>query len=571
MTLNAPIVDELGNILDRLLLEGENEIVEFKRARTDFSTNDLGKYFSALANEANLKGVDQAWLVFGIDDKLKSIVGTDYRSQPGKLQSTKHQLAQSTEPRVTFKGIHELQHQSCRVVLFQIPPAPRGIPIRWKGHFYARAGDSLTPLDLAKLEEIRRQTVSEDWSAQILPKAGIGDLDEEALAQARQAFQMKHAERFSEAEVEQWSNSIFLDRARITVDGQITRTAILLLGKGSASWHLSPHPTELTWNLRGSERAYEHFYPPFLISTNRLYQRIRNIQVRMLARDQLVPIEISKYDKRIVLEALHNCIAHQDYSQNARVVVTEYVDRLTFENDGGFFESAPDDYVQGTKVPKHYRNPFLAQAMASLNMIDTMGLGIHDMHVRQALRFSPLPDYDLSQSGAVTMTIHGSATETTYSQLLMEHTDMPLADIVVLDRVQKNLPAAKEAVKRLRRKGMIKGRHPNLRLAFESSPSEFRNLTLRNGSGEYSILAAVVLEHLKNVGECDRAEINNLLSAHIGHDLSSNKKSKQISNLLTKMRRSGLVRSRGSTRATRWYLAEMEAKESAFLQKTTQR
>ena len=71
--------------------------------------------------------------------------------------------------------------------------------------------------------------------------------------------------------------------------------------------------------------------------------------------------------------------------------------------------------------------------------------------------------------------------------------------------------------------------------------------------------------------ECDRAEINSLLSAYIGQNLSSNEKSKRISNLLTKMRRSGLVKSSGSTRATRWYLAEMEVKEKAILQKTTQK
>ena len=51
------------------------------------------------------------------------------------------------------------------------------------------------------------------------------------------------------------------------------------------------------------------------------------------------------------------------------------------------------------------------------------------------------PTMILANPGSVTMTIHGSATETTYSQLLMEHTDMPLSDIIVLDRVQKNLPA----------------------------------------------------------------------------------------------------------------------------------
>ena len=32
----------------------ENEWIEFKEAKNNFDSDDLGKYFSALANEANL-------------------------------------------------------------------------------------------------------------------------------------------------------------------------------------------------------------------------------------------------------------------------------------------------------------------------------------------------------------------------------------------------------------------------------------------------------------------------------------------------------------------------------------
>lgn len=50
-------------------LAAETEVVEFKEAKNDFDFNKLGRYFSALANEANLKERDSAWLVFGIQDK----------------------------------------------------------------------------------------------------------------------------------------------------------------------------------------------------------------------------------------------------------------------------------------------------------------------------------------------------------------------------------------------------------------------------------------------------------------------------------------------------------------------
>ena len=135
--------------------------------------------------------------------------------------------------------------------------------------------------------------------------------------------------------------------------------------------------TQLCVTGNAGEKAYEHFGPPFLLNTTSLYRKIRNFQIRILPDDVLVPLEISKYDQKVVYEALHNCIAHQDYSKNSRIIVTEHPDYLQFENEGNFYEGRPDDYILGNKTPRKYRNPFLTQAMNELNMIDTMGYGIY--------------------------------------------------------------------------------------------------------------------------------------------------------------------------------------------------
>ena len=246
---------------------------------------------------------------------------------------------------------------------------------------------------------------------------------------ARNAFAKKYANRFAVEEVMAWPVAAFLERAHLLRDGQITRGTLLLLGKSTSAHLLSPHPAQLTWKLEGPERAYEHFGLPFLVATSELYQRIRNVQVRILPDNVLIPVEVSKYDRRVVLEALHNCIAHQDYSRCGRIVVTETPATLIFENEGQFFDGQPDDYIAGNKTPRRYRNPFLAQAMAELNMIDTMGYGIHWMHREQARRYFPMPDYDLSEAGAVRMTVYGSVVDLAYSRLLIQKTDLPLADV----------------------------------------------------------------------------------------------------------------------------------------------
>ena len=329
---------KLQVLLNSLITSWENEVIEFKQAGNDYSTDKIGEYFSALANEANLRGLDAAWLVFGVHNKTRKVVGSDYRLQLERLQSTKMQIAVNSEPSITFRNIHELQDANGRVILFEIPPAPRGMPISWKGHYYARAGESLTNLGLDKLDEIRQQTMFSDWSAQIIPDATISHLDETALHKARESFGRKYANRFSSDEILNWSLPVFLDRARLTQDRKLTRTALLLLGKPESAYVLSPHPAQMTWKLEGAERAYEHFGPPFLLNTSALYQKIRNIQLRILPDDALLAVEVAKYDQKVVLEALHNCIAHQDYTRNGRIIVTEQLDKLIFENEGSFFD-----------------------------------------------------------------------------------------------------------------------------------------------------------------------------------------------------------------------------------------
>lgn len=557
------IKTDLRKILTQLITGWENELVEFKEANKDYNTDKIGEYFSALSNEANLRNIAQSWLIFGVQDKTRSIVGTNYRPDQTRLNELKNQIKQSTEPSISFREIHTLDHEDGRVILFEIPAAPRGIPIAWKGHYYARAGDSLTPLGLDKLDEIRSQTIAQDWTAHIVADATIDDLDPLAVEKAKENFAQKHANRIPSSDVINWPIKTFLDRAHITQDGKITRTALLLLGRATSSWRLSPHPAQITWKLDTQERAYEHFGPPFLLNTSALYQKIRNIPLRILPQDELIPIEISKYDQKIIMEALHNCIAHQDYQRFGRIIVTENHNTLIFENEGNFFEGLPEDYQGGHKTPRRYRNPFLVQAMTELNMIDTMGYGIHDMHNRQAKRYLPMPDYELFDTPTVRLTIHGGVVDPAYTRLLIQSTDLPLSDILALDRIQKKLTIPDEIAARLRRHGLIEGRKPNLRVsaqiarATSSQAIYIKNLPLND---EFYI--KLISEYLERFGEATRSDIDSLLYEKLSDAMNTQQKSQKIGNLLTKMRRNGKLVNTGTRAKPLWRLAERTQKEN---------
>ena len=190
-----------------------------------------------------------------------------------------------------------------------------------------------------------RETASYDWTAQVIPNATLNDLDGEALRVARNSFAQKHASRITADEVQAWSLETFLDRAHLTRNGKITRAALLLLGKAQSTHHLSPQPVQLIWKLDDAERAYEIFHPPFLLSALQLYQQIRNFQIKLFRERHLVPLSVPKYDRKMILEALHNCIAHQDFSQSGRIIVRlRRPNRLVFESFGSFFEGLPEEY-----------------------------------------------------------------------------------------------------------------------------------------------------------------------------------------------------------------------------------
>ena len=546
--------EEVAALLEKLIQNGEDEVVEFKEAQNDYKIDDIGKYFSALANEANLRELSRAWLVFGVRDKGLVVVGTNYRANRERLQSTKHQIYQNTGPNTTFYNIYEHDDPGGRVVLFEIPATPSGSPMTWKGHDYERAGASLVALSQSKQDKIRRQTIDPDWSAQIVSNATLEHLDQAAIQQARAAFALKEANLYTPDEVMQWPLSQFLDSAKLTLDGALTRAALLLLGKPEVV-DLLPHPAQMVWKLEGAEQAYEHFGPPFLLNTTALYQKIRNIQIRILPEDTLLPVEISKYDRKIVLEALHNCIAHQDYAREGRIIVVEQPDRLIFENEGDFFEGKPEDYATGQKTPHRYRNHFLVRAMTNLNMIDTVGYGIHTMHRGQAQRYLPMPDYDLESPQEVKMTIYGGVVDLAYSLLLIRNTNLPMPEILALDRVQKGLPVRDDMIRELRRARLVEGRKPNYYVSASMAKTTAQKVEyIRTRAQDDDYYCKLITDYIKQFGKASRSEIDKLLLDKLSDTLDDRQKRTKVGNLLTKMRVTGQIRNHGHRGNPEWHL-----------------
>jgi len=557
--MSAPTLQQT---LASLIAGWEGECVEFKEANDNFSTSDIGKYFSALANEANLRGLSSAWLIFGVNNR-QQIVGTDYRRDLTRLQSLKHQIAQDVDPNTSFREIHELTTpEGHRVLMFEIPAAPRGIPIAWKGHYHARDGESLTALSLAKQDEIRAQSLADDWSAGICAAATLADLSPEAITKAREIFTTKYSDRIPAETIRGWDDMTFLEKAGLVVDGKIRRSCLLLLGNPESVHHLSPVVAEMSWKLEGPEMAYEHFGPPFLLTSSLLYQRIRNIRLTLLPPGQMIPLELAKYDQRIVLEALHNCIAHQDYIRCERILLIERPTELVFQNAGDFFDGSPQDYIVSNRTPTRYRNRALAQTMVHLRMIDTMGFGIRDVMFKgQARRFFPLPDFDLTDPAHVVLRIQGRFIDENYSRALLTHDDLPWPEILALDAIQKGTEPDEETLAALRRKGLIEGRKPALHVAASVAAATGDTAEyIRHRAFDDTYYCDLILQYLEKFGQGTRTDFRRLILDKISDVLNDQQKEVKVMNLLQKLRRQGKILSDGRTSGGIWKLANASQK-----------
>ena len=552
---------QLKEKIMQMLESFESEVVEFKEAKTNYSFNDIGKYFSALSNEANIRGFQEAWLVFGISND-KKFTGTEFRKQGG-LQSLKKELVNGTNERLTFLEIYELSMHKCRIIAFQIPPAIRGIPTTWQGAAYAREHESLCPLPMNKVDLIRSQ-IGMDWSKEIVKEASVEDLDPAAVKKARELFSKRQSDRGKAQEIlSKLSDVEVLNKAGITIKGKITRTALLLLGKSESAYFFDGFIPRITWTLYNADnsvKAYEHFDMPMLLAVDKVYNKIRNEKYRYIAGQQtLFPDEVNQYEPELIKEIINNCIAHQDYRMRGKINVEEFEDKLVFINEGAFIPETIETALEPGYKPPYYRNVFLCNAMVNLYMIDTNSMGIPMMYQIQRDKCFPLPTYDLSIANRVRVTVYGKILDKNYTQLLHADTELNMRMVFLLDKVQKQEVISKESFKLLKRQGLVEGRYPNIFVSFKVADLVGqKSAYIRNRGLEDDICKQLIVKALEAMGEASKREIMEVLENALPEVLDEGQKSKKVSNLLQAMKKEGLVAAEGKTRHAKWILQQKE-------------
>ena len=541
----------------KMIIDFEDEVVEFKEARTNYSFKDIGKYFSALGNEANIRGFKEAWLIFGVTNK-KEIVGTAYR-QDGNLQNLKKEIVGGTNERATFMEIYEVNMDGHRIVAFQIPPATRGIPRTWNGAAYAREDENISPLPMDKVDLIRSQ-VGVDWSKEIVEGATFEDLDPEAVSYARELFIKKqNASKKSTDMLLKMNDVEILNKAGILIKGKITNTALILLGKEESSYLFDGFIPRITWTLyngNGTVKAYEHFDMPLLLAVDRVYSKIRNEKYRYIAGQQtLFPDETYQYEADVVKEVLNNCIAHSNYQLRGKINLEEFEDRLVFINEGNFIPETVERALEEGYKPPYYRNTFLCRAMVNLYMIDTNSMGIPMMYQIQKEKCFPLPTYDLSDPNRVKVTLYGKVLDKNYTQLLHANADLDLLTVFLLDKVQKKEVISKESYLKLKKQELVEGRYPHIYVSYKVANIVGQQTDyVKNKGLSNDVYKKIIINALETMERASVTELKEILLGALPAVLNDRQQSKKVSNILQAMKREGIVDVEGTGHAARWYL-----------------
>lgn len=532
---------------------------EMKNLKNLFAGDEKNDVISYVAAIANMEG---GHLVIGVQDKTLEIVGTDLSKFNLNAQSAVWKLLEhctnlSSEGLSIDEYTTEDSHKT--VWIIHIPKHLPRRPVYAHKKAWQRVEDSLVEMTPERLAAILEEPVFEakDWSAEIVPNAVLTDLDELAVAKARVMFKKVHASKIPAEEIDAWTVEELLSNSGIMIDGKLTRAAIILLGKLVSVFKLRPAVVEVTWTLRDERQEvvdYEHFTAPFILTVDQILSKIRNLTMRELPGGTLFPETMKQYDDYTIREALHNAIAHQDYTLQQRINFVENPGYLYYANGGSFIPGTLQN-VLTTKGPQRYfRNECLCRAMVNFNMIDTVSRGIKKMFNEQWKRHFPMPDYEIDAlNKEVGVKIYGNTINEKYTELLKENNTLTLEDCILLDAVQKRHRISEKDVVALLNRGLLEGdtSEYNISLDIAKKTRQLPYYTHNRGLDKAK-LQHMILQYLQNAGSvgAKRDAIFDYLRDVLPRNKTPEQQERMVGNILAEMKEAEIVIVKGRI----WYV-----------------
>ncbi len=384
----------LEHLLKSLLaLPNEAEWVEFKH--NNDAPEEIGEYISALANSAALHGRDAGYIVWGVENVTKRVVGTTAKPRQRKIgnEELENWLAHLLSPRVDFR-FYEWNHQEQFMVLLQVQSAV-GSPVAFKGMEWIRVGS------LKKKLKDHPGKEKELWQAlaRLSFEKGIAVAD---VAGDEVLSQLDYTKFFELSQQKLPVNRPGI-LERLTVDRlivpqgsdhfDITNLGAILFAKQLAQFEGLSRKALRVIRYKGNTRVEtEHEKlgaKGYATGFEGMVGYINDQLPRNEMMGQALRREVRMYPERAIRELVANAMIHQDFGiTGAGPMVEIFDDRLEVSNPGvplidplRFIDHSPRS-----------RNEMLAELMRRVGICEERGSGFDKVVFEIEFFQLPAPD-----------------------------------------------------------------------------------------------------------------------------------------------------------------------------------
>jgi ATP-dependent DNA helicase RecG len=386
---------QFQQLLMHLLSFGsETEWLEFKHNNDD--PERIAKYISGLSNSAALQNQPFGYVIWGVEDGSRRVVGTSFQPRLARVghQALELWLQLGLTPRLDFRFL-EFEMAGLAVVILEIPAA-RGLPTRFYKDEFVRIGENLTQLNGYPEKERRL------WElfrvVHFETDVALSDLTADAVLGLLDYFEFFKRMRLplpSERELilNRLVEEGFLIRQADSFS--ITNCGAILFARDLSLFKRLERKALRVIIYRGRSKVHtirERQFQPRGYALD-IDDAVRFIEEHLPSNEQIGQVlreEVGLYPEVAVRELLVNSLIHQDFSvTGAGVVIEVFEDRIEFVNPGAPLLE-PNRFLD---QPPRSRNETLARLMRRMYFCEERGSGI-DKVIFQAEFFQlPPPDF----------------------------------------------------------------------------------------------------------------------------------------------------------------------------------
>ncbi len=263
-------------------------------------------------------------------------------------------------------------HEDGGLYFIEIITPPYSVPISLRGSYYYRSGSTKQELKGNALMEFLLRKSGKTWDDVVEPRASLADIDEKTIEQfksdARKAGRLP--DDGGDLPVAE-----FLDKLRLTENGQLKRAAVVLFGKDPGRFFPNQIVKIGRFGASDDDLKFQEVVEGNLLRLLRetAEQLNRKFFIKPIDFEGLQRVEKDEYPVAAVREILLNALVHRDY-MSSFIQIRIYDDKFWVWNGGKLPEDITLESLRRTHS-SHPRNPLIADVCFKGGYIDSWGRG----------------------------------------------------------------------------------------------------------------------------------------------------------------------------------------------------